>query len=166
MPAKACQIRRSEVADIAGIREIYAQPSCYAATLQLPFPSQLQWEQKLGQVTPGFYSLVAERDGRILGQVGMMVHDNPRRRHVANLGLAVCESVRGQGIGRALMQAAMELAFNWLAVRRIEIEVYTDNQAAIALYRSLGFEPEGTARGYAFRAGEYVDVLLLAFLRQ
>ncbi|MCL1036745.1 GNAT family N-acetyltransferase [Shewanella submarina] len=155
-------IRRSEFNDIAQIRAIYAQASCYSGTLQLPFPSQQLWEKKLGQVTPGFYSLVAERDERILGQLGMMVHDNPRRKHVANLGLGVCESARGLGVGKALMQAAMDLAFNWLAIKRIEIEVYTDNQAAIALYQSLGFELEGRAKGYAFRNGEYVDVELMA----
>ena len=158
-------IRRSEFDDISQIRAIYAQPSCYSGTLQLPFPSQQQWEQKLGQVTPGFYSLVLEQDCRILGQLGMMVNDNPRRKHVANLGLGVCESARGLGVGKALMEAAMDLAFNWLAIKRIEIEVYTDNHAAIGLYQSLGYEREGTAKAYAFRNGEYVDVHLMAKVR-
>lgn len=166
MTPQPWQVRRSEFADIDQIRAIYAQPSCYAGTLQLPFPSQAQWEKKLGEVSSDFFSLVVEDQGRILGQLGLMLYDNPRRRHVANLGLGVCESARGKGVARALMLAAEELAFNWLAVQRIEIEVYTDNLKAISLYQSLGYEHEGTAKGYAFRGGEYVDAHLMAKVRE
>jgi putative acetyltransferase len=35
----------------------------------------------------------------------------------------------------------------------IELHVYTDNAAAIALYRKFGFEHEGTHRAYALRDG-------------
>ena len=38
-------------------------------------------------------------------------------------------------------------------VLRIELTVYTDNAAAIALYRKFGFEIEGTHRAYALRDG-------------
>ena len=158
----AWQVRRSEFNDIAQIKAIYAQPTAYAGTLQLPFPSQQHWETKLGAETPGFYSLVVEQQGKILGQLGIMTYDSPRRQHVANLGLAVCESARGQGVGRALIVAAMDLAFNWLATKRIEIEVYSDNHTAISLYESLGFIKEGLAKAYAFRHGAYADVYLMA----
>jgi putative acetyltransferase len=43
--------------------------------------------------------------------------------------------------------------------------VYTDNAAAIALYKKFGFEIEGTHRRYAFRNGEYVDAYSMAHLR-
>ncbi|WP_020583626.1 GNAT family N-acetyltransferase [Endozoicomonas elysicola] len=69
---------------------------------------------------------------------------------------------QGQGIGSQLLEAAIELAEHWLAITRIELEVYTDNEAAVALYRKFGFEVEGTARGYAFRNGELADVYLMA----
>ena len=47
-------------------------------------------------------------------------------------------------------------------VSRIEIEVYTENQAAIGLYEKHGFVIEGTCRNYAFRNGQYVDAHLMA----
>jgi putative acetyltransferase len=63
------------------------------------------------------------------------------------------------------MQAAVDLAENWLNLSRIELEVYTDNAAGLALYQKFGFEIEGTLRDYAFRDGQYVDSYLMARIR-
>ena len=51
------------------------------------------------------------------------------------------------------MQAALDLADNWLNLTRLELEVYTDNEAAIQLYKKFGFTIEGTLAQYAFRMG-------------
>ena len=158
------KIRHSEKEDIAAIKSIYEQPSCYAGTLQLPYPSFEKWGKFLSNVPENFHSLVAIVDEQIVGQLGMEVYTRPRRKHVANIGMAVNESSRTQGVGTALLTAALDLAQNWAAVSRIELEVYTDNQSAIQLYRNHGFETEGTAKNYAFRDGEYVDVYLMAKL--
>ena len=159
------QIRRSEKSDIEAIKAIYQQHLCYAGTLQLPFPSLDKWLQFLGNLPADFYSLVAEVDGEIVGQLGMKIEDNPRRRHVANIGMAVSENFQSKGVGSKLLTGAVELATNWLAIKRIELEVYTDNKAGIALYQKHGFEIEGTAKGYAFRDGNYVDAHLMARTR-
>jgi putative acetyltransferase len=42
--------------------------------------------------------------------------------------------------------------------------VYTDNLAALALYRKFAFAIEGTCRAYAFREGSYVDAYAMARL--
>lgn len=156
------KIRHSEKSDIAGIKEIYAQPSCYAGTLQLPYPSLDKWHQKLEKFPGNFHSLVAVVDGNIVGQIGMQVFTRPRRKHAANLGMGVSESYQGKGVGSKLLQSVLDLADNWLAVTRIELEVYTDNESAIQLYKKHGFVTEGRAKNYAFRNGEYVDVFLMA----
>jgi len=155
-------IRHSEPRDIEAIRRIYAEPSVYASTLQLPWPSMELWQQRLGSRNENFHSLVACEDDEVRGQVGIEMLSNPRRRHVANIGLGVSGQARRRGIGSALVDAAIELCTGWLGVTRIELEVYTDNDAAIALFERKGFVVEGTARGYALRAGEYVDVRLMA----
>ncbi|MCC2616436.1 GNAT family N-acetyltransferase [Aestuariibacter halophilus] len=156
-------IRHSTEQDIPAIHQLYAQPSCYAQTLQTPFPSLIKWQRMLSQPGDDFRSLVAISDnGQLAGQLGMALMDNPRRRHVANIGMAVDESQRRQGVADKLLLAAMDLAMNWLAIRRLELEVYCDNDAAIALYQKHGFVIEGTAREYAFRDGQYTDVHLMA----
>lgn len=158
-------VRHSEPQDIDAIRRIYAQPSSYANTLQLPYPSLELWQERLGRRHAHFHSLVACEGERVLGQIGVETFAAARRRHAANIGLAVCESARRKGVAGALLEAAKDLCHQWLAVRRIELETYSDNAAAIALFRWHGFVQEGIARGYAFRDGAYVDVLLMAHHR-
>jgi len=155
-------VRHTEPKDFIGIQALYAQPAAYSGTLQLPYPSQQSWEQRLASADKDSYSLVAEANGVIVGQIGMQLMSSPRRRHVGNIGMAVCSNQQNQGIGAKLLAAMINLANNWLNVTRIELEVYTDNEAAIALYEKSGFVKEGTATNYAFRDGRYVDAYLMA----
>ncbi len=89
----------------------------------------------------------------------------PRRRHAANLGMAVHDGWHGKGVGTALIRAAIDLADNWLNLHRLELEVYTDNESAVRLYQRHGFVVEGTLKDYAFRNGAYVDAFTMARLR-
>ena len=63
------------------------------------------------------------------------------------------------------MTAALDLADNWLQFTRIELTVYTDNAAALALYKKFGFEIEGTHKQFAFRNGTYIDSYSMARVR-
>jgi putative acetyltransferase len=72
---------------------------------------------------------------------------------------------QGQGIGTALLKAAVELADRWLNLRRLELTAFVDNDVALRLYKKFGFEIEGLLRRYAFRDGAYVDAYTLARLR-
>jgi putative acetyltransferase len=63
------------------------------------------------------------------------------------------------------MAAALDLADNWLNLHRLELEVYTDNPAAIHLYEKHGFVIEGTLRHFGYRNSEYVDAYKMARVR-
>lgn len=154
-------IRHAEPADIDAIKAIYDQPTVYANTLQLPYQPVSNW-QRLYTAGAGFYNLVAEVEGKVIGQLGLQVCQNPRRRHVAELGMGVSEDYQGQGIGSALLRSALEMADNWLNIRRMELTVYTSNEAAIALYERFGFEVEAELTDFAFQYGNYVNALCMA----
>jgi putative acetyltransferase len=116
------------------------------------------WRKRLSEPPEGLYSLVACVEEEVVGSLSL--ENTPTRwrmRHVASLGMAVRDDWQGRGVGTALMEAALDLADNWLNLTRIELRVYVDNAAAIALYEKFGFEIEGTHRRLAFRNGEYVD---------
>ncbi|HHA2858890.1 GNAT family N-acetyltransferase [Stenotrophomonas maltophilia] len=59
--------------------------------------------------------------------------------------LLVAPQARGRGLGRGLVQALIVQALQADAVERLTLRVYRDNAAAVALYRSLGFEPVDAA---------------------
>ncbi|WP_149196487.1 GNAT family N-acetyltransferase [Luteimonas suaedae] len=158
------RIRHAEPGDAAGLHVLFSARDAYAATLQPPFPSQAAWEQALADPPKHVVQLVAVDgvDGELAGAAGFEVFRNPRRRHVANLGMAVAAARQRRGIGTQLLRAAIDTAERWHGVQRLELEVYTDNPAGIALYEKHGFVREGHARGYALRDGAYADVYLMA----
>jgi N6-L-threonylcarbamoyladenine synthase len=87
---------------------------------------------------------VATSDERVVGYAGI----NVVAGHQSNvMTIAVAESSRGSGMGRALMQKLIDVA---VAQKSVEIflEVRADNEIAQALYRSLGFEQIDLRRGY------------------
>lgn len=155
-------IRHLEPADIPQIHALYAAEHAYANTLQLPFQAVAAWQKKLECCHPGAVSLVAVRGDEVVGQLGLEVSQVPRRRHVATFGMGVKASAQGQGVGSALVSAAIELCEKWMNVSRIELEVYAENTAAIKLYQKHGFVLEGTCKNYAFRDGKYVDAHIMA----
>jgi putative acetyltransferase len=156
-------IRHAEPTDAPALRDLYALPNAQAGTLHLPTPPLSQWQKRLE--SSDVVALVAEVDGLLVGQISLHMEPNPRRKHVAGIGMGVRDDWAGKGVGSALMAAALDLADNWLNLHRIELTVFVDNDAALALYRKFGFEQEGLARGYAFRQGEYVDALYMARIR-
>ena len=160
---RAIVVRRAEVSDAPAIAKTFAASSAYAGTLQLPFPSTSAWEKRISENASDDYVLVAEVDGEVVGNAGLHpVSKSPRRRHAGTIGMAVRDDWHGRGVGTALMAAALELADNWIGYSRLELTAYTDNEAALALYRKFGFEIEGTARRYALRAGVLVDAYMMA----
>ncbi len=159
-------VRHAEPEDYEALHRIMSGPKAAAGTLQLPLQSAEIWRKRLAEPPEGLVLLVACVEGEVVGNLGLETFPNrPRVRHAASLGMAVRDDWQGRSIGTTLMRAALDLADNWLSLSRIELTVYTDNPAAVALYKRFGFEIEGTHRRYAFRDGEYVDAYSMARLR-
>jgi len=157
-------IRALEPDDMPRINEVISQPRAIWGTLQVPLQSlevRRKWQQSASDADT---QLVALIDGEVVGVAGMQLETNRRRAHAASVGMAVHDDHAGRGAGRALLVALIEKAENWLNIQRIELSVWTDNDRAIALYESLGFEREGVLRRYAFREGVFVDALTMARL--
>ncbi len=159
-------IRRAEPEDYLAVYEVHRHEKAIAGTLQLPYPSVAMWRRRLAEPAEGSYNLVAVVDGRIVGMLGLQTFPlRPRRAHAGTIGICVHDDWHGKGVGSALVGAGVEMADRWLNLRRIELEVFADNEAAIRLYERFGFEREGLLRQYAFRDGRYVDAYVMSRLR-
>ena len=166
MAATDFKIRRLEPQDYEAVYQIFCGPRAVWGTLQVPYPSAEGWRKRLAEPPEGSYMLAALAGDELVGQLGIETFPRgPRRRHAARLGMAVRDDWQGKGVGSALMQAAIDMAEQWLNVARLELEVYTDNEPAVHLYKKFGFVVEATLVAYAFRAGRYVDTYAMARLR-
>lgn len=93
---------------------------------------------------PGDRTLVVERDGRIIGTLRTSVYGGDR---AAVYGFAIEETLRGHGIGRDVLRRTCRGLFDGGAAS-VALEVAVDNDRALRLYTSLGFEPVTTEDYY------------------
>ena len=163
-PPPGLVIRAAATADVPALCALANEPGYRWGTLRLPFESLEETSRRFARMGPEDHLLLAELDGEVLGDAGLY-RQRGRRRHVAGLGIGVRDAWQRRGIGTALLTAAINLADNWLDLRRLELTVFADNVAAIALYTRFGFVREGEQRAFAFRDGSYVDALFMARLR-
>ncbi|MFL5960428.1 MAG: GNAT family N-acetyltransferase [Gaiellaceae bacterium] len=106
---------------------------------------------------------VAERDdGTLVGRLSVGRDPHPASAHVADVGLMVALDARRQGVGTALLRAAVEWAHE-AGVRKLELHVFPWNEAALALYDAFGFEREGYRKRHYRRGDDFVDAILMAY---
>jgi L-phenylalanine/L-methionine N-acetyltransferase len=163
---KEITVRHSEPEDYAAIYRVYSSPRAMADTLGLPFSSKEPWRERLAAQREGEVSLVACAGGEVVGHLSVYPYREPRRRHSGHFGMAVRDDWQGKGVGTKLLEAALDLADNWLGLTRLDLRVFVANVVAIALYRKFGFKIEGTHERFALRGGEYVDAYVMARLKQ
>ncbi|HUP08155.1 MAG TPA: GNAT family N-acetyltransferase [Caldimonas sp.] len=160
----ALVVRRATPHDAPAYARIMGDPAVYPGLMQMPYADEATWRDRILEMS-GKHDLllVAERGGEVVGTAGLhAVSSAQRRRHALLVGISVAPASQRKGVGSALMAAMCDYADRWVGALRLELSVYTDNVAAIALYRKFGFVIEGTMRGYALRDGRYVDAHAMA----
>lgn len=140
------------------------QPSSIENTMAIPSARIGDTVQRITSLGPNDHSFVAVVEGQVVGMAGLHV-GNGKLRHTASIGMSVHDRFQGQGIGRKLIAALLDVADNYLGLVRVELEVYPDNAPAIALYEGCGFEHEGRKRKHVWRHGEHQDVLVMGRVR-
>jgi putative acetyltransferase len=102
---------------------------------------------------------IVEEDGRVIGSGGLHATG---QRGVAMLGMALLADARGGGRGTAMLERMLREAETH-RIRRVELEVFPDNDRAIALYRRVGFVDVEVRREHLRRRdGTRRDVLAMA----
>jgi RimJ/RimL family protein N-acetyltransferase len=110
----------------------------------------------------GNSQLVAIDDGEVVGWCDICRSDERGSEHCGFLGMGLISSHRGRGIGRQLITQTLAAAAP--TFERVELDVYSGNLAAIALYEKVGFVHEGRRRRAIVRDGAYQDILIMALL--
>ncbi len=117
--------------------------------------------EKLADGRGAFF--VAEDGGRLVGHALLEPLPLTATSHVVRLTIVVHEGNERRGIGRALMNELLSWARSNPRVDKVELQVRSSNEAAIALYRSLGFVEEGRkTKRIKIGPNEYLDDVYLA----
>lgn len=127
------------------------------------------WVRRIGGPRAERAAFGAFNGNELVGAVALEFSRKPKTRHRALLiGMFVLPRFRGAGIGRALVEAAIDFALAREGVRTIILTVTEGNAPAIALYQSVGFERIGiepmaihTPAGYKAKVYMWQQIRLL-----
>jgi L-amino acid N-acyltransferase YncA len=105
--------------------------------------------------------LAFDDDGAVVG-FATLSPGVERTSHVADLRLVVAANARGQGLGRSLARGMLLEAVQH-GFRKVTVDIAADHDAAIRMFRELGFQPEALLRDHLCDPnGELHDLAVLA----
>ena len=130
------EVRRAKATDCAAV--------CELATALVGFEADRLASFEAALADPDHDLIVAATDSAVVGYAHLMVYPDLTHGALAGelLGLIVREDMRRQGIATALMREIIRLARE-RGVGEFHINTELDNEAAKALYASLGAEVVG-----------------------
>ena len=119
----------------------------------------------LSNIERNVAQFVAIDAGNVVGWCDISPHLRPGMTHSGELGMGVIAGYRRRGIGYRLLQATVAKALA-SGLTRIELEVFSSNRAAIALYEKFGFRHEGIKRKARYVDGIWDDIIIMALLSE
>lgn len=162
------ELRVLQSADVAAFRELRLAalrecPTAFSSSYEEECDVPL--EQAAERLAPNQDRAVfGAFDGdRLVGTLGLYREQMRKLRHKAVIwGVYVEPAYRGRGVARTLLERALAHAAQMPDLRKVTLGVNTANAAALALYKSAGFEPFGLERGFMLVDGVLHDELHLA----
>lgn len=105
--------------------------------------------------------LAVERDGAYIGNAEIRRGDH-RSLHVGELGIALLQEYRDEGIGSELIATLIDLAKK-MKLRLLTLNCFENNHRALHLYHKLGFRRGGMIPHAILYKGEYLGEVKMYF---
>lgn len=157
-------IESNQIEDFHALVDSVARERRYLAFLEAP-PIESTREYVGRMIAHGLPQFLAWDGGRAVGWCDVVRMSRPVQAHAGILGMGLLPDYRGKGYGRALIERTLKAAWD-CGLIRVELDVYADNEPAIALYESVGFEREGLLRKSVLIDGDYKDSVAMAIIRE
>lgn len=108
-----------------------------------------------------FWAIHLKSNGKHIGNIKI---DPVIEKHgLAEYGIMMGrKSEWGKGYAKEATKRIINYCFSEIGIRKITLGVVTDNQAALGLYKKLGFSTEGIYKRHTMHEGKYCDVARMA----
>lgn len=170
---RTCLLRSAQPDDAKGMLDLLFKTACETDFLtrgpEDPLMSEAEERAflKTMQDSPRQVMLVAVVDGLICGSASVFaVSSRAKLRHRAVFGISLLRSCWHLGLGSLMSRECIRLARE-MGYEQLELQVFSGNERARALYERLGFELWGMIRnGFKLPDGSYQDdVMMGMFLK-
>lgn len=163
-------IREAVVRDAFALLEMvknYLEDSPYipksTSEFQLTVAQEEVWIQSFLDA-PNSLLLVAEFENQLIGNIDLTGNKRQVMQHNALVGMGMLIEWRNQGLGSALMRAAIDWAISNPLLENLQLEVYAENLAGINLYQKMGFKQCGVIPNLFKENGHYCDSIMMTLL--
>jgi len=153
-----CMIDRMNAGDWEQVRAVYLEGIATGqATFETEAPDWERWDAShLSECR-----LTARSDERIVGWAALSPVSSRRvYSGVAEVSVYIARSFRGQGLGRALLQALISCS-EQRGIWTLQAGILAENESSLALHRSCGFREVGRRERIGRLHGTWRDVILL-----
>lgn len=156
-------LRRIREEDVDGFRaavDAVARERKYLALLQAPPVEQVRAFVRRN-IENGYPQIIAIAEDKVVGWCNIPPASRAVSAHVGDLFMGLLPEWRSKGLGERLLRHAVQAAdsFGFL---RIELGVFSTNEAAASLYRKVGFVEEGTKAKAILIDGVLHDEIIMA----
>lgn len=110
------------------------------------------------------YKVVETDSGKAVGHISLESIDRENRSARVCRVLVGEGSMRGKGVGEAMMNEILKVAFNQHKLHRVSLGVYDFNHSAIKCYEKAGFQREGLKRDAQRYEEEYWSLWEMSIL--
>ncbi len=158
------EIRPAKTSDIPAITAIYAHAVTHGtASFELEPPDQAEMARRMADfLAKGYPYIVAEADG-VLGGYAYSgpYRARPAYRHTVENSVYVAQHMHRRGVGRALLAALIEATAAAGFRQMIAVIGDSENVGSIGMHASLGFQRAGLLRSVGFKAGRWLDSVIM-----
>lgn len=156
-------IRKIEIEDLKGFHTALssvAKEGTFLLTVEPPPIERIEDFVK-SNIKNNNAQYVCEVNGVIVGWADITPNSRQSMSHVGSLGMGLIKPYRGKGYGKKLLKNVIDHA--WLQrLKRLELEVFSDNEIAVNLYKKMGYEVEGIKKYARLYNGIYQDIVVMA----
>lgn len=128
---------------------------------QMTLSKEIGYIQYLQEENTKSFMLLFKKGEEIVGITTISIReDRPRMSHFGILGISILKKYWGLGYGDFLMEETLKISKE-RGIKKINLEVRTDNERAIKLYNKYNFEIEGKIIKNTFINNEYFDCYMM-----
>jgi RimJ/RimL family protein N-acetyltransferase len=106
--------------------------------------------------------LVAENNNKIIGNIDLTGNRRKVMEHTAVIGMGILSQFRNSGLGTAFITAIINWSKANPILELIWLQVYSQNELALGLYRKMGFVENGVTPGFFKHKNRYYDNLTMS----
>lgn len=162
---KTVTIRQAEIDDaekLLNCIKTYVPQSDYIPKLEQEIKLTIEQESKWINYflkNENSLLLITEFENEIIGNIDLTGNRRKIMEHTAVIGML--KEWKNSGLGTALLKLAIDWAKENSIIELLWLQVYTDNELGLGLYRKMGFEENGIMKNFFKQDGKYFDNLTM-----